>query len=280
MIDLQAKFFADDFIFLEGPKWRDGQLWVSDVFDRCVYAISTDGRRRTVCRVDRPSGLGFLPDGTLIVVDQKARRLLRLDGDEVSLYADLSQYAAGYVNDFAVDKQGSIYVGNFGYDYDAGEPRKTTSLHRVDPDGTISTAATDVDFPNGSVIIDRGRTLIVAETWAGRITAFDLNEKGELSNRRIFADLGERHPDGICADAEGAIWVACFNTGEFLRVLDGGKMTHRLQFEGRAISCVLGGVDDHTLFLSAYLGSVQDIVIGKRKGTLFTINVDVPRPSV
>jgi len=276
MIDLQAQFFADDFIFLEGPKWRERHLWVSDVFDHCVYAISADGHRRRICEVDRPAGLGFLPDGTLIIVDQKARRLLRLDGDTTSEYADLSRYAAGYVNDFAVDAKGRIYVGNFGYDYDAGELPKTTSLHRVDPEGTISTVATGVDFPNGSVVVNGERTLIVAETWVGRLTAFDLNEEGELSNRRIFAELGERQPDGICADAEGAVWVGCFNTGEFIRVLDGGRITHRLQFEGRAISCALGGVDGRQLFLSTYLGSVDDIVAGKRKGTLFMTKVHVP----
>jgi sugar lactone lactonase YvrE len=278
MMDLQARRFAEDFIFLEGPKWRDGYLWVSDVFDGCVYAISTDGRRRKVCSVDRPAGLGFLTDGTLIIVDQKTRRLLRLDGDKTSEYADLSNYATGHLNDFAVDAQGRIYVGNFGYDYDAAEPPKTTSLHRVDPDGTISVVAQNVDFPNGSVIVNGGRTLIVAETWVGRLTAFDLNDKGELSHRRIFAELGERQPDGICADSEGAIWVACFNTGEFLRVLDGGKVTHRLQFDGRAVSCVLGGMDGHKLFLSTYLGSIQDIASGLRKGTLFTLSVDVPAP--
>ena len=276
MIELQAQRFADDFIFLEGPKWRDGQLWVSDVFDHCVYSISADGHRRKICRVDRPAGLGFLPDGTLVMVDQKARCLLRLDGDNTILYADLSKHAAGYLNDFAVDGQGRIYVGNFGYDYDAGEPHKTTSLHRVDPDGTVSAAATDVDFPNGSIIINRGRTLIIAETWAGRLTAFDINDRGDLSNRRIFADLGERQPDGICADAEGAIWVSCFNTGEFVRVLDGGHVTHRLQFDGRGVSCALGGADGTLLFLSTYLGSIDDLAAGKRKGKLFTVNVETP----
>ncbi|WP_423066074.1 SMP-30/gluconolactonase/LRE family protein [Devosia sp. CN2-171] len=277
MTTLKAQHFTDDFIFLEGPKWREGELWVSDVFDHRVYAIAADTSRRVVCEVpQRPSGLGFLPDGSLIIVSSKDRRLLRLKEGHTTEYADLSSHATGDVNDFAVDPMGRIYVGNFGYDYDAGEPRKATSLHRVDPDGSITEVATGVEFPNGSVVIDNGRTLVVAETWAGRVTAFDIDDEGRLSNRRLFADMPGREPDGICADAEGAIWVACFNTGEFVRVLHGGKITHRYRVEGRGVSCTLGGPDGRQLFLSAYLGPVSDLVQGRRLGTLLIAEVDVP----
>lgn len=276
---LQAQRLAGDFIFLEGLKWRDGQLWVSDVFDHRVYTISADGGRRLLCEVPhRPSGLGFLPDGSLIIASSMDRKLLRLNGDKATEYADLANYATGAVNDFAVDSWGRIYVGNFGYDYDAGEMPKPTALHRVDPSGSIVEVANGVEFPNGSVIIDGGKTLIVAETWRCRLTAFDLSPTGELSNRRTFADLGERQPDGICADAQGAIWAGCFNTGEFVRVLDGGKVTHCLEFEGRGVTCVLGGDKGRQLFMSAYLGSVDDIVAGRRNGTLFTTTVEVPGP--
>jgi sugar lactone lactonase YvrE len=269
--------FADDFIFLEAPRWHAGELWVSDVFDHRVYALALDGSRRQVCEVPhRPSGLGFLPDGTLIVVSSKDRKLLRVEDGSTTVYADLSGHASGDVNDFAIDSLGRVYVGNFGYDYDAGEPRKTTALHRVDPDGAIRTAAEGVEFPNGSVFINDGRTLVVAETWLSRLTAFDVDERGELSNRQVFADLGRSEPDGIWPDAEGAIWVACFNTGEFLRVLDGGKVTDRLQFEGRSVSCTLGGEDGRQLFCSVYAGSVDEIVARKRLGTLFTVTVDTP----
>lgn len=277
MTTLQAQKLADDFIFLEGPKWRDGHLWTSDVFDHKVYAIAPDGSRRIVCEVpNRPSGLGFLPNGTLIIVSALDKKLLRLDGDKTSVYADLSQHAAGPVNDFAVDAAGRIYVGNFGYDYDAGEQPRPTVLHRVDPDGTVSIAAEDIEFPNGSVVINNGQTLIVAETWVGRLTAFDLSPDGKLSNRRVFADLGHRQPDGICADAEGAIWTGCFNTGEFVRVLDGGEITDTIAFDGRGISCALGGDDGHQLFLTAVLGPVSDIAAGLRKCALYTAQVSVP----
>ncbi|TAX49685.1 gluconolactonase [Rhizobium leguminosarum] len=277
MRHLHAQRFADDFIFLESSKWRDGRLWVSDVFDHRVYSISPEGEREVVCQVPhRPSGLGFLPDGSLIIVSSKDKRLLRFHGGKTEEYADLSAHAAGDVNDFAVDELGRIYVGNFGYDYDAGETPRSTSLHRVDLDGSITEVAKGVEFPNGAVVIDAGRTLVVAETWVGRLTAFDLAADGTLSGSRVFADMGERQPDGICADAEGAVWVACFNTGEFVRVLEGGEVTDHFQFEGRGVSCTLGGFDGRQLFLSTYLGPSECIAAGDRRGALFTAKVDVP----
>jgi len=273
------RLFADDFMFLEAPKWRQGLLWVSDVFDRKVYALSDDGRRRRVLDVpNRPSGLGFLSDGTLIIVSARDCKLLRLDGDEVNEYADLSNHAAGWLNDFAIDPHDRIFVGNFGYDFVGGESRKTTSLHRVDRSGVIATVANDLDFPNGSVVINGGRTLVVAETWEARLTAFDIDGAGELSNRRIFADLAHRQPDGLCADAEGAIWVGIYNTGEFVRVLDGGMITHQLQFVGSGISCTLGGANGRTLFLTTFLGSNDDMAAGKRKSAIFVLDVGVPGP--
>jgi sugar lactone lactonase YvrE len=280
MIEPEAHLFADNFMFLEAPKWHEGLLWLSDVFDHKVYALSADGQRRQVINVpNRPSGLGFLSDGTLIIVSAKDRRLLRLDGDQLSEYANLADHAAGWLNDFAIDTHDRIYVGNFGYDFVAGEPRRTTSLHRVDPNGTITTVADNVDFPNGSVVINDGRTLVVAETWEARLTAFDIDVKGELGNRRIFADLGQRQPDGLCADAEGAIWVGIYNTGEFVRVLDGGEITHRLQFSGSAISCTLGGSKGRTLFLTAFLGTDEDMAAGKRNSAIYKVDVDVPAPN-
>jgi sugar lactone lactonase YvrE len=276
MRDHKAERLIDDFIFLEAPRWQGGKLWVSDVFDHKVYRLGLDGSREVVAHVpNRPSGLGFLPDGTPIVVSSMDFRLYRIAGDQIVEYADLTNHATGHVNDFALDHAGRIYVGNFGYDYDGGEARKTTNIHRVDPDGSISIAATDVDFPNGMVIINQGRTLVVAETWEGRLTAFDLSPDGILSNRRVFADLGERQPDGICADAQGAIWTGCFNTGEFLRVLDGGEITDRVQYEGSGVSCVIGGADGHTLFMTVYCGPVADLIAGKRKAAVFTLTVPV-----
>jgi sugar lactone lactonase YvrE len=238
--------------------------------------LSLDGKREFICEVpNRPSGQGFLPDGTHIVVSATDRKLLSVENGKLSDYADLSKHATGYVNDFAIDRHGRIYAGNFGYDYDGGEPRKLASLHRVDPDRTVREVASGVDFPNGAVVINNGRTLVVAETWIGKLAAFDLSDEGELSNRRVFADLGERQPDGICADADDAIWVGCFHTGEFLRVLEGGKITDRVAFDGRAVSCILGGPDMRQLFCTVYAGSIPELVAKQRKGCIYTLNVDV-----
>ena len=272
----QPQLLADGFKFLEAPKWHDGRLWVSDVFDHRVYSLTLDGQRSEVCQVPgRPSGQGFLPDGRHIVVSATDQRLLDIT-DGVQLYADLSGHATGYVNDFAIDAQGRIFVGDFGYDYDGGAARQPTRLLRVDLDRTISVAAEGVNFPNGSVIINGGKTLIVAETWDCRIRAFDLGAQGELSNPRVFADLGTRFPDGLCADAEGAIWVGCFNTGEFLRVLEGGQITDTYRFDGSAISCGLGGPDGRTLFMTTFLGPTSEIATEVRKSAVFTVRVDAP----
>jgi sugar lactone lactonase YvrE len=271
------RLLAEGFMFLEAPKWREGILWVSDVFAHEIHALSENGRRiQRVAVPNRPSGLGFLSDGTLIVASAKDRKLLQLHGERLSDYADLSPYAAGWVNDFAVDPQDRIFVGDFGYDYAGGEPPRPTHIHRVDPSGAISSVAEGVEFPNGSVVIDGGRTLIVAETWACRITAFDVELDGKLSNRRIFVNLGHRQPDGLCADAEGALWVGIYNTGEFVRVEPGGKITDVLQFDGSGISCTLGGQFGGTLFLTTFLGSEADMTAGKHVSAVYTVEVDVP----
>jgi sugar lactone lactonase YvrE len=276
----KAELFADDFIFLEAPRWHDSKLWVSDVFDHKLHSLTLDGKREFVCEVpNRPSGQGFLPDGTHIVVSATDRKLLSVENGKLSEYADLSNHATGYVNDFAIDRHGRIYAGNFGYDYDGGEPRKLASLHRIDPDRSIREVATGVDFPNGAVVINGGRTLVVAETWIGKLAAFDLSDDGALSNRRIFADLGERQPDGICADQNNAIWVGCFNTGEFLRVLDGGKISDRIAFEGRAVSCILGGSGMRQLFCTVYAGSIPELVDKQRRGCIYSLSVNVPGPA-
>jgi len=277
VIEHSASLFVDDFIFLEAPRWHKDRLWVSDVFDHKVYTLKIDGSREVVCEVpNRPSGLGFFPDGTPIIVSSKDRKILKLVDNKLLVLADLSQLATGAVNDFAVDAIGRIYVGNFGYDYDAGEPARPTNLHMVQPDGTVSVAASGVEFPNGSVIKDGGTMLLVAETWACRIRAFDIALDGGLSCQRVYADLGKRQPDGICLDAHGGLWVACFNTGEFIRILEGGDITDRVALPGHAVSPGLGGDDGKTLFLCSYLGTTPELVAGKRRAGIHTLRVDVP----
>ncbi len=276
MRDHQATKLVEDFIFLEGIKWRDGHLWMSDVFDHKVYRVDLTGAREKIADVPhRPSGLGFLPDGTPIVASSMDFRLYKIIGNQIVEYVDLTDHVGGHVNDFTIDPQGRIYVGNFGYDYDAGHPAVETVLHRVDPDGSVHVAAEGIEFPNAMVIINGGKTLVVAETWRGKLTAFDRAPDGTLSGKRTFADLGSRQPDGICADAQGAIWTGCFNTGEFLRVLDGGEITDRIAFDGCGVACTIGGPTGHTLFCTVYCGPVADLIAGQRKAAVFSLDVEV-----
>ena len=275
MREHQAVKLAEDFIFLEGVKWRDGSLWVSDVFDHKVYRLGLSGQREVVVQVPhRPSGLGFLPDGGLLVASSKDFRLYRVVDGQLQVYADLADRVGGDVNDFVIDDAGRVYVGDFGYDYDAGAARVETVIHRVDPDGSVHVAVGGVEFPNAMAIVDDGRTLVVAETWRSKLTAFDRAPDGTLSGGRVFADLGSRQPDGICADASGAIWVGCFNTGEFLRVLDGGQVTDRVGFDGCGVACCIGGPAGRTLFCTVYCGPVADLVAGQRKAALFAVDLD------
>ena len=274
-----SRRLAGDFHFLEAPKWRNGTLWVSDVFGHAVYAISSGGKVREHCRVmARPAGQDFLPDGRHIVVSATDGRLLDITSGIPRAYADLSKLAVGPLNDFAVDSVGRIFVGDFGYDYDAGEDPRPARLYRVDTDGTVSVAMTDVHFPNGSVV-SGGNSLLVNETWIGRILSFDLSPDGRLSNRRVFADVAPRQPDGMCLDAEGAVWVGSFGTGEFLRVKEGGEITHIVQFSGAAISCTLGGPDGKTLFMTTFEGPHTEINTGVRRSSVYSVDVAVPAAS-
>lgn len=278
MYELTPQRFADDFIFLEAPRWHGGSLWVPDVFDSTLYRVDMDGGREVV--IDnlpaRPNSLGFLPGGAPLIVSSVKRQLLKLVDGELLLHADLSGHANGDLNDFAMDKDGRVYIGDFGYDLFKGEERRETSIHIVDADGSVRHGSAGVEFPNGAVILDDGRMLVVAETWRGRLTAFDRAPDGSLSNKRLFADLPGREPDGMCADAEGGVWVCSFNTGEVIRIKMGGEITHHLRLPGSAVACELGGDDGQTLFITSYDGTIPDQQAKKRFGALSKVRVDIP----
>ncbi len=273
-----TRLLANGFVFLEGPRWRADRLWLSDMWGYKVYTLTPTGQREVVCEVPgRPSGLGFMPDGTPLIVSMADRKLFKLNGSRLELHADLSPYASGDVNDMVVDPAGRAYAGNFGYDLFGGAAAKLADLVRIDPDGTVSVVAQGLDFPNGSVIADNGRTLVVAESWAGRLSAFDIAADGTLSARRVHASLPDRMPDGICLDAEGAIWVSSFNSGEFLRVAANGSITDRIQVDDRrAVACQLGGADGRTLFCLTYDGHLEDLRNGKAAAAVETVHVNVP----
>lgn len=272
------RLLADDFAFLEGPRWHRGHWWVSDITARKLYRLTPEGKREVVCEVPhRPSGIGFLPDGTPVIASMVDRKLMRVVDGRLVLHADLSALAPADLNDLVVDDRGRVYVGNFGYDLFGGANKAPADLFVVELDGSASVAASGFDFPNGVVLKDGGKTLVIAESWSNRLTGFARDEDGALSQRRVYAYLGERQPDGICIDREGGIWVPCFNTGEVLRMLDGGVITDRLSVGGkRAVACQLGGDDGRTLLCCTFDGPSDDLMTGKRLAAIYTTRVAIP----
>ena len=282
-----ARLLASGLHFGEGPRWHDDVLWFSDFFDYAVKTVDLAGRIEVkLTLADRPSGLGWMPDGRLLVVSMTARSVLRLEGRQLVLHADLSPLATFHCNDMVVDSMGRAYVGNFGFDLDTAEINGTlgevvaahegATLVRVDPDGSIHAAARGLMFPNGTVITPDGRTMIVAESFGARLTAFDVAGDGSLSNRRVWADLGGRVPDGICLDAEGAVWVANPLASECFRVVEGGEVIDVVETDNRCFACMLGGPDRRTLFMltSQYSLAVEAAV--RRTGNVLVADVDAP----
>jgi sugar lactone lactonase YvrE len=267
----------DGLTFPEAPRWHGGKLWFSDFYSFRVLAVDLDGQAQTIAEVpNRPSGLGWTPEGALLVVSMLDRSLLRLEGGKLSKLADLSALAGGPCNDMVVDAKGRAYVGNFGYDRHAGETPRTTCIARVDPDGRMVRAAEDLLFPNGTVITPDGGTLIVGETFAHRLTAFDIDVDGSLSNRRVFAQIDGLHPDGICLDAEGAVWVANPFGKSIVRVFDGGRVERTIALGERgAYACMLGGPDRRTLFVCTNTGS-GPAMGQKQDGRIEFMRVEVP----
>ena len=266
-----------DLHFPEGPRWRDGALYFSDFYRHTVFRMAPDGTLDTVAQVpEQPSGLGWLPDGRLLIVSMLNRRVLRqeLDGS-LSLHADLTEHAAWHCNDMVVDGIGRAYVGNFGFDSHGGAAPAGANLIAVDPDGKTWVAASDLMFPNGTVITPDQRTLIIGETRAQRLTAFTLGADGRLSERRVWADLGKHFPDGICLDEQGCVWVADPRNNCVLRVAEGGQVQQTIELPLGAFACTLGGEQGRTLYVCAARGS-GDIARAERSGCILAIDVDVP----
>lgn len=256
---------VDGLSFTECPRWRNGRLYVSDRYTRRILAIATDGTVETFAQTEGlPAGLGFLPDGRLLITSMRDRKVLRRERDgSIVEHADLSALAPGELNDMLVDHEGRAWVGNFGFDLFGGAPGCSTVLIRVEPNGAATVAAEDLFFPNGTVLTADGGTLIVAETMANRLTAFTLSD-GLLVYRRTWAAFGNLPestdvarivseadvvPDGICLDAEGAIWVADVTKQRLIRVAEGGAILDELSTNGLcAFASMLGGDDGRTLF--------------------------------
>ena len=256
--------------FPEGLRWHEDRLWLSDMNVGRVMAVDLEGNLETICELPGPcSGLGWLPDGRLLIVSMLDRKLLRLDDDGLSLVADLMRLATYHCNDMIVDREGRAYIGNFGFDLGRGETQRPAEIIMVTPDGEASVVADNLMFPNGTVITPDGKTLIVAETYGACLTAFDILPDGSLSGRRNWATFDGAVPDGICLDMDGGIWAASPISKEVVRILEGGEVTHRHSFTNSAYACMLGGVKRQTLF-------VATSGVGPGSGCVEAVEVDVP----
>jgi sugar lactone lactonase YvrE len=259
--------------FPEGPRWRDGSWWVSDQLAGTVHRVDEAGAVERVVDLDAPSGLGFLPDGALLVACMNDPRLVRVDGASADEVVDL-RALAGHLNDMVVTPEGRAYVDVYDDHFD----QSTHRLVMVTPECDVSAVAGDVAYPNGITTTPDGTTLLLAETFGGRITAFAVDADGTLSDRRTWAELpAGTHPDGLCLDANGDVWVASYLAGEFLHVREGGEVLDLLSVAGRwAMSCCLGGDDGRSLLLCTAETTQNDYFAGRSVGHLDVVRVDVP----
>jgi len=285
MSSIPTEPFLDGLHFGEGPRWHEGRLWYSDFFDHAVFSVGegggNDGRRTEAEVPGQPSGLGWLPDGRLLVVSMLDRIVLRREADgSLVRHGTLAPWATFHGNDMVVAADGRAYVGNFGFDlyalYDGKGEARNTSLVRIDPDGTAHEAASDMAFPNGSVLFPGGRTLVVAESMAFRLTAFDVAPDGTLSGRRVWATLEGCAPDGICLDADGCIWVANALGSECRRVAEGGEVVEMVATSQPCFACMLGGDDRRTLYCVTAPSSVEREVRDRREGRIEQCRVTTP----
>jgi sugar lactone lactonase YvrE len=272
----------EDLAFAEGPRWHDGRLWFSDVHDHRVFVhdVASNTTEVVVEVPTQPSGLGWRPDGTLLIVSMTDRRLLAFENGALTEVADLSALASFHCNDMVVDAVGNAYVGNFGFDlYDAEAEHCATNIVLVTASGEVREAATDLWFPNGMAITPDGSTLIVGETFSGALTAFSIDVDGTLYDRRQFGQVAGSVPDGICLDADGSIWMASPISNRVVRVADGGEVLDEVHTsdERQAFACMLGGDDGRTLFVCTALESEPSEARRLRTGRIDAVTVDVPR---
>lgn len=290
------QLLVDGLVFPEGPRWRDGRLWFVDMHAHRLHTVTLDGVLTTELEHDdQPSGLGFLPDGSLLVVSVRKRQLLRLDQGRVEPYADLTSIPGGHLNDMVVDERGRAFIGNrIGRRLIDGRFQATPhwagieeGIILVTPDRQACVVAEDLVGPNGTVVTADGRTLIVSESLGHQLTAYTINDAGSLSNRRVWAPLPGRFADGICLDAEGGIWFGSPLSHEFCRVVEGGEITDRLPLpeDTFGIAVALGGPDRKTLFLLkartdlasiGRLHSFEDDLNSTAYGWIEVVDVDVP----
>jgi sugar lactone lactonase YvrE len=265
-------------VFGESPRWHDDRLWFSDWGAQEVVAVDLEGNSEVIVRLPSfPFCIDWLPDGRLLIVSASDRLLLRREPDgSLVTYADLSNLSEHPWNDIVVDGRGNAYIGNIGFDFPVGK-FASGILALVTPNGTARQVADGVAFPNGMAVTPDNSTLIVAESYGNNLTAFDIAEDGGLSNRRVWADLGDGVPDGICLDAEGAVWYGDVPNKRCARVAEGGEVLQTIELDLGCFACMLGGEDRRTLFMVAQeWGGAESMAESRRTGQILTVEATAP----
>lgn len=290
----EATVVAEGFTYTEGPRWYDGKLYFVDFYTYSVNVVQPDGRVEEVAHVPhQPSGLGWLPDGRMLIVSMKDRKVLRREPDgSLVEHADISALCTGHANDMVVAPNGNAYIGHFGFDLMGGADHEFASVILVKPDGSAQNVAEGLSFPNGMVITPDDGTLIVNELFGDRVSAFDIQADGSLGPRRVFAaysDPGDEKawakrienativPDGLTLDAEGAVWVADCAHQRAVRIAEGGKILDEVSTAPNGVFAVgLGGDDGKTLFLCVAPDFDETARSAAREARVDAVRVDVP----
>jgi sugar lactone lactonase YvrE len=270
-----------DLAFPESPRWHDDRLWVADWGAHQVVAVDVTGRSEVVAEVASfPFSIDWLPDGRLLAVSARDRRLLvREQTGALVVHIELTDLSERPWNEIVVDGRGNIYLNNIGFDFPGGD-FAPGMIALVKPDGSARQVAGGVAFPNGMVVAPDNKTLVLAESYSNALTAFTIAEEGTLSRRRVWADLGQGVPDGICMDSEGAIWYADVPNQRCVRVREGGEVLQTIEFDRGCFACMLGGQDGRTLFVVANQWSGTAGMAASNPapaGQVLAIEVGVPR---
>jgi sugar lactone lactonase YvrE len=268
---MTPELLASGFTFGEGPRWRGGILWFSDMLGEAIHTADLAGSVTTIPLPGHaPSGLGFSADGTLLIASTKRRHVLACRAGDMTVVADLSDIAPADLGDMVVDDSGRIYVGS--------QAAERGLIARVDPDGSVVVVADGLDFPNGMVITQDRSTLIVAESVGRRLTAYSIASDGSLHSRRVWADALDGFPDGITLDVNGGVWASMTLTHQFERIVQGGDVTDRIHIGDRAaIACMLGGPDGRTLFLLSSIGANPKLLGGTKSSQVDVVTVETSR---
>jgi sugar lactone lactonase YvrE len=269
--------------FGESPRWHDGRLWVADWGAQEIIAVDLEGKSEVIVKVSFPSFpmcFDWLPNGQLLIVSSRDGLLLRMESaGSLVTHADLTGVSKkGHPwNEIVIDGRGNAYINNQGFDFPGGEFAPGT-IALLKPDGTTRQVADGIAFPNGMAVTPDNSTLIVAESYGNKLTAFDIEASGSLSNRRVWADTGKDHPDGICLDAEGALWYADVGSKHCVRVREGGEVLQTIELDRGCFACMLGGADRKTLFIVAteWKGAEENMTDGSRTGQILTVRAPAP----